>query len=552
MKDFKILKFLDKLKFVYEQFGVDYELMRKILKIKLTMDGRRVPSVLANSKNTKERSSFKNTLLAYGFTGLFIMMFIFTALPLFIKMSFILGMIIFMIMATMISDFSSVLLDLNDKNILMSKPIDSKTINAARLTHIFIYLSTISFVISGPSLIAFCFKYGLMPGLIFLIEIFFIVGFVIFFTAILYFIVLIFFNGERLKDIINYFQIFLSIAMIISYQLIGRMFDLTTMNIVVRPRWWHYLIPSTWFAAPYTYLFENKHDSYYLCLSILGIIIPIVAFIIYLKYVTTYFEKNLQKLNENSIKRNSNVEKKEKLHKVISKIVCRDKVEGSFYRFSHNMLGNERKLKLKIYPNLAYAVIFPFILLLGMFRDSQSINEVFMKLSIGKYYLSIYASLSMLIPSILFISRSEDYSGAWIYKVLPIETPGAIIKGAMKAFMFKCVIPIEGLVSIIFLILCGPKILPQIILIFLNMIFISILIINQSKKVLPFSRDFKFTDDNSTGMMMGLMVLCAVLAGVQFLLDDYWYALAGNILLVLVLIIIFWRRTFKISWEEVR
>ena len=41
MEEYKLLKFLDKFKGLYTKVGVDYEKMRIILKIKLTLDRRR-------------------------------------------------------------------------------------------------------------------------------------------------------------------------------------------------------------------------------------------------------------------------------------------------------------------------------------------------------------------------------------------------------------------------------------------------------------------------------------------------------------------------------
>ena len=57
-------------------------------------------------------------------------------------------------MTSMISDFSSVLLDIRDSNILYPKPIDRKTVSAAKLIHIIIYLSLLTVALVRPSLIA--------------------------------------------------------------------------------------------------------------------------------------------------------------------------------------------------------------------------------------------------------------------------------------------------------------------------------------------------------------------------------------------------------------
>lgn len=59
MKDFKALKFLDKFQSVFEKYGVDYTIMRKILQMKLLIDGRRVPTILKNSSKRKVKMIMK-------------------------------------------------------------------------------------------------------------------------------------------------------------------------------------------------------------------------------------------------------------------------------------------------------------------------------------------------------------------------------------------------------------------------------------------------------------------------------------------------------------
>lgn len=550
MDEHKILRVLDKVSFIYEKFGIDYKIMRKILGVKLTIDGRRVPSALSLNKEPKERKGLTNLLLAYGFAGIFIMFFVFINFPIFVKMSFILGVIIFMIMATMVSDFSTVLLDINDKNILLSKPIDLKTLNAAKLTHIFIYMATITLVISGPSLIAFLIKYGMIPFLIFFIELFFISGFVILFTSILYFIILLFFNGEKLKDIINYFQIILSILMLISYQLIGRIFELSNLKVVITPRWWHFLIPSTWFAAPFSIFMEHNTSYYYIALSLFGIAIPILALLAYIKFVIPFFEKNLQKLSDNSMKKSKRNIKIQRLNKLFSQLFCLNALEGSFFRFTKIMISNERKLKLKIYPTLAYAVVMPMIILFSFLSGTSSISMAISNIASSKYYFVIYLSMSMLIPLLSLISRSDNYNGAWIYRVLPIATPEPIFKGAFKSYLIKCIMPVNLAISLLFLGICGFRILPDIILILLNLILLCILIANRSEKLLPFSKDFAFIQDNNTGLVMVSLLVCAIIAGLHYVLTSYKYGVTLDSIITVIVIFVLWKNTYKISWKE--
>ena len=190
MKDFKILKFLDLFKIVFEKIGVDYPMMRKILNIKLILDGRRVSTVLNNQgKKKKEESDDKNnffkSLWVYALMGTFLIMFIVIGENFLFQMSFIFGIVMFLLMTSLMADFSSVLLDVKDKEILLSKPVNNKTLNMAKILHIFMYITTITLTITGPSLIAGIIRHGLTFFFIYLVEVIFISLFIIILKTLL-------------------------------------------------------------------------------------------------------------------------------------------------------------------------------------------------------------------------------------------------------------------------------------------------------------------------------------------------------------------------------
>src|SRR5699024_1951051 len=131
----------------------------------------------------------------------------------------------FFMTTTLISDFSSVLLDLRDKEILLSKPINNRTLSMAKFIHIFFYVSTITIVMVGPALLVSLLKKGLGFFLIFFFNLVLINLFLIAFTGLLYLLILKFFDGEKLKDIINYVQIGLTIIITVGFQFIARVFE---------------------------------------------------------------------------------------------------------------------------------------------------------------------------------------------------------------------------------------------------------------------------------------------------------------------------------------
>ncbi|MBN7772781.1 ABC transporter permease [Clostridium aminobutyricum] len=552
MKDFMLLKLLDKISFIFKSAGIDYPIMRKILQLKFVMDGRRVPTIMRDTKKSESKSSFRSSLAIYAFLGLFIGAFVLIPFPLFLKMNIVIGMLIFMIMTTMVSDFSSVLLDLDDKNILLPRPVDAKTLSTAKMIHILAYLSTITIALSGASIICSLIKYGVLFALVFLFELILICGFVILFTSIFYYAILTIFSGEKLKDIINYCQIVLTVFMILMYQFIGRLFNVSDLNISISPHWWNFFLPSTWFAAPFNLLVEHDFNPYYIFLSFTGIIVPIITMTLYVKVVAPGFERNLQKMKNSDNPKRKKMPENAWQNRVANRI-CIHPLERTFFRFTLIMLGNERKLKLSIYPNLVFSVMMPLIFFFSFYRANQSFSALFEEIRNGRYYLYLYFSVAFLSSLFSMISKSEDYKGAWIYKALPIEQPAWVIKGALKAFLYHYIVPTYFLLSVISIAIFGLKIVLDLVLIFLNMLVLILVIFHFSKKELPFYKNFQYAQNGSNiGIVFFSFALCACLAGVHYVFLSYISAgIIINAVISLSILIALWHYGFKFSWKDI-
>lgn len=545
MKDFKVLKLLDKFKPLFEKTGVDYPIMRKILQVKFTLDGRRTPTVMMNNSNKKkknEENSFIKSLWIYIIFGIILVPFVFMEGNYLFQMSFLFGILMFMMMTTLISDFSSVLLDLRDKDIILSKPVSGKTLSMAKTIHIIIYMLSITFFFAGPALIVSLFQRGFSFFIIFLFEIILMDLLIVALTALLYLLILKFFDGEKLKDIINYVQILLTITLSIGYQLIGRLFDFSDiMGIQFNPKWWQYLIPPMWFGAPFELILNHNNEFYILSFSILALAVPILAIIMYTK-LTPSFESNLQKLNNIS----GEVKAKDKgLKHLISQWICRTKEERTFFRFATNMMKNEREFKLRVYPSLGFSLIFPFIFLL-MDSSSGGVGDV----STSRRYFSIYF-VALMIPTILMtIGYSSKYKGAWVYKTMPLNSTEPIFKGTIKAFILNLLLPLYILQSVVFMIAFKGKLFLDLIIVFLNILLYIVICFKMMKKILPFSEPFEMSNQSGGLIIIPLFFMLAALAFAHFGITVYKY---GSYILIFVLIalnLVLWKRSFDISLEE--
>ncbi|MFJ5766491.1 hypothetical protein ACIP9C_14150 [Lysinibacillus sp. NPDC093210] len=537
MKDFKILQLLDKLHFIFQKMGIDYQIMRQILHIKLTMDERKVPTIF-NQNKKDQKNSYIKSLWIYALYGLVLIPFIVFGQNYHFQMSIAFGMIIFIIMTTLISDFSSVLLDVRDRSILLTKPITAKTANAAKCMHILIYLTYLTIALTAIPLLVGLFTQGVLFFLLTVLELIFINIFIVVLTSILYIVILRFFDGEKLKDIINYVQIGLSLVLMIGYQVLIRSFEFVDFNIVVTFNWWSIFIIPMWFAAPYE-LFLNGNNSFFTILcTIFSVIVPLFSIWLYIRLIPT-FERNLQKLLGTS---KSKKEKKSRLKDYLLTFICRSTEERAFYRFASLMMKQEREFKLKVYPSLGFSFVIPFIFIFNMIRAED------VDYSVSMSYLNIYFSMLIIPSAVIMLGHSAKFKAAWIYKVFPIKDYTDLQKGSLKAFLIKLYFPLYIVLSIVFCFIYGPRIIPDLLTVLVASCLYTIICYVSSGRKIPFTKPYDEIGDGQSWQSLILFIPLGILAGLH-----YYMATSisyGTILYLIVLLIanfISWKLMFKRS-----
>lgn len=543
-----MLRFLDKFKKLFISIGVDYDVMRKILQVKLVMDSRRVPTVLNNakgkrdeSKESNDKNNFIRSLWQYMLMGLILIPFVIMKNSFIFQMSFVFGILLFMVMTSLISDFSSVLLDIRDTSIIATKPVNSRTLSMAKTIHVLIYMFMLTAALTVPSLIAALPAQGFLFFILYVAEIILVDMFIVVLTVILYMIILRFFDGEKLKDIINYVQIALTITLTIGYQFIGRLFDISkiTSSVVFTPRWWQYFIVPMWFGAPFELIIKRNRNIYFITFTLLALIIPIVSIIIYIKLIPA-FESNLQKLSNNNENGNRN---KNHIINRLSIIFCSDKEERTFFKFTSYMIKNEREFKLSVYPSIGFAIVFPFIFIFNNLRGSS-----FSAIAETKQYFNIYFCALMLPTALMMLKYSPKYKAAWIYKAMPVKKNASIYKGSIKAFIIRLLLPVYIIEAFIFLMIFGMKIFPHLILVFLNMMLFTVLCFKTMEKSLPFS-EMAGTSNKSSGLIfIPLMFMLGGLAFIHYQCANISYGVYIYMIVLILFNLLLWKKAFNVSF----
>ncbi len=536
MSKFRSLKVVDFFRPLLVKMGVDYEVMRTILQVKLMMDGRRVPTIFSGQTKKPKGNQFIKSLGIYMLYSLILIPFIFLDHYM-LQMGLIFGVAIFILMTSMIADFSAVLLDVRDKTILGTKPIDSRTINAAKFIHITIYMTLLTGALLLIPTIIMLFVKGITFFLLFIIQVLFIVLFVLALTALVYIIVLHFFSGEQLKDIINYIQIILSVGIVIGYQIVIRSFEFIGLDFVYQFAWWHLLLPPFWFAAPFEMVLNQHMSTGIIILSILAIIMPIISFLIYYRLMPA-FERNLQKLLEDvgTVK-----QKRFRLRTLWEKLICFSAEEKMFFRFATEMMSGEREFKLKVYPSLGMAIILPFILMYTYVSDAS-----WAEVAETRHYLNIYF-INIIIGIVIYMVQfSGKYKGAWLFYTVPMQNPRQMYGATLKAFLVNLYLPIFLLESVIFIIIFSPSIIIDLFVVFCGAIIHALITYHITiKNDFPFSEPFEGMQEGGANAKMFLMMFFAgVFALFHFIVTYIPLGIYIYLLILLLVVLFVWKLTF--------
>ena len=540
MKNFLSLRILDLFKGIYTRFGIDYNIMRLIIQVKLTLDSRRVSTMSNSTTETKDKNYFYGTLIAYGIVGVIFIPVILMNIDLRVKMSIYFSCFMIVLLTILISDFSSVILDVNDKDIIGIRGVDPKTLNAAKTTHIFMYIFMLSLSISSFSLIA-SLRLGIKYFLLLFFSIVLIDILMIVITAIMYLIILKFFKGEKLKDMLNMFQVGFLLLFTVGYQFIARSFDFLDNNIVYNNSWWNVLFIPMWYSSNFSFLDKTHIDFTSIVLSILSVAVPIISLFIYKKLVLV-FEKNLQKLNDNtySIKL-----KKEKLSSKLSKLICKDKEERAIFNFVYNILDKDREFKTRVYPSLALGIVMPIIMIITSY-DNSGITNYLEEIRKSYLFLGGYLGIIIMQNIITMTQYSNEYEGAWIYGILPIKNIKNIYSGMFKSSICKLYFPSFIFLSIVFIVIFKLEVIKHLIVMFLSGILVFIMSFKLNEKYLPFSKPYSLeTSSKNIASMFKSILTTGILVGIHFsiiLMNMNVFIYVYSVILIGVI---------KLSWNRV-
>ncbi|GGD44238.1 hypothetical protein GCM10011514_05220 [Emticicia aquatilis] len=550
------IKILFLLRPIFLRLGVNFEQLVAIVEVKLKMDNRRARFNQWNKKQSESNNTLLLTLFLYFVMASAFSLLIYFSASVTAAYSLVFAVMMFMLAMTLITDFSAVILDSNDNAVLLPRPIDDRTLLIARITHILMYLLSMMLALALPFAIVSVIKYGVLAAISFLIISLLSLILIVFLTNIFYLVLMQFTSEERLRNVINTFQIILTFIFMGGYRLVGRLVNMEALmnGIDTKVQWWHFLVPPIWMGNSMNVIIKHEFDSTKFLFLFLTLTTPFMVVFLVNNVFSGVFNQKIAGMDiAKRQEKTPNKVAKKGLVETLSSIFTGTAMERGAFEFVWKITSRDRKFKLRIYPSLAYLLIYP-VFMIGTGRSEGGLMQQIEHLreSTGIAIVVIYLCGTILLTIRSQISQSEDFKAAWPYELAPISKPGEILSGSLRAIMVKFLLPITVLLSIILSIIWGVNLLDDLLFGMLTITNLDLLLSIGMSNELPFSTEIKKNGGGSFIRNMAYIFLTGIIGFVHYILMQVPYVIGVFMLIQLALALYLFKKYREVGWEKVR
>lgn len=511
-----ILWFVSRLYPIWRVLGADPDQLRAIVAVKLTMDNRRSYASLGRygqSGTGEKNNQFLIILAVYGFFGLFTGLSMLAIPPseaMLLPSAIAVGYGMVFCAMTLLSDFSSLILDSSDNQIILPRPVSGRTLLLARIVHVAGYLFSISLALSLVGIIVISSRFGVLAGFMYLVMNLLASMLMVFLTNVFYLLLMQFTSEERLREVINYFQIVMAVLFYGSYQLLPRLMDKDTLLEPVEWQNWFFLIPPMWMGGAVDMVIQGVYDSRHLLLTILAVLIPFAGIWFMNRVLGPVFNAKLAGLEQDSkpsVEEETAIESASSFMQRLARLLTNNPLERAAFGFTWRVTARDRKFKLKTYPQLGFGLAY----IIFMSMSDGSFNR-----SGGFYLFALYYTGLFVMTAQYQLSASDDHKAAWVYGSTPISQPGEILSGSMKALIVKLMLPFYTLVAAYITYRYGIGKFGDVVLAFSNSLTMCMCSALLTERRFPFSIPQDVIKRSNTARGLVILLLLGIIGGLHY------------------------------------
>lgn len=501
--------------------GIDIYQMYTIVETKMTMDKRRVYMSWRQSSQSENTNHLAMVLGGYLLFGAVVAIIIFVV-PSFISAMILMhAYVIFMMCMTLIGDFTAILLDTTDSQIILPKPVNGRTLFMARQVHIALYLLQFTIALGLLPVIAISLKFSILAGIASVLTIVLCVLLAIATTYCIYLLFLRFSSQEKIREWINWLQIIMTILFVTGYQIMMRLSDMVEYSNGLQLHWYSYLLPPVWMAIALESVYTLRVDRVHVVMIILALTIPLLFYWLLNKYLAPVFAAKLSLLNagiQADQKPIGSGGSKKSISNVLSAWFTSSPVSKAAFELVWKITGRDKSFKLQFYPLFGYTVVFLLVFVLsGTAKGGVSFNEISTSM---KYLWFIYFPIVMISSAIILVSMNENFAASWIYYAAPVKKPGELILGSLHALFVKYFLPLYAMLFAVCLYIWKQDIIDDFIFGLTNTYLFVLIASIILEKHLPFSQQPSTTKQaGRTIMVLIQMIVAGIMVGIHYLIS---------------------------------
>ncbi|MEQ8763513.1 MAG: hypothetical protein RL885_06275, partial [Planctomycetota bacterium] len=422
---------------VLRLLDIDTRAVQAIVEAKLIADRRRVPPSFGAVRRDKVRNWFVWQIALYGFVGLALSITMFVGKsPAAGLLAVHMGILVLLALAVL-SDFSTVLLDTTDVAVLEARPLTQRTILAARLVHVVLYVGAIVASLGWASWIACGVKFGWRGALGFGLSLVSNTALIMGTVTLLFLSSMRFFSSRHLKTLVLWSQILATLTFLFGFQLMPQMLGLGLDSATGDTGVWPYFFPPAWMAGLSTIGgagLDRRTE-----LAALGALVPLVILLIANRLSSGFRPSALR--DPSPVPARLRPARRPWVERLASRLT-RNPVEAAYFAWTWRQVSRETSFKLRVYPSLVMSLVFPPLFLFVLPR-SGSWDDRLAELREGDLYLFVlyFASLSLL-GCLLMIRISDRPEAKWIHEVCPVPGPGDALVAALKVILLRFELPL--------------------------------------------------------------------------------------------------------------
>jgi hypothetical protein len=331
---------------------------------------------------------------------------------------------------------------------------------------------------------------------------------VVFLVFVFYLSAMRFMDMERFRDVILYFQIGMSILVFGFYQVAPRIIKFSELKqLTLEDRWWIYLYPPTWMAAPLE-LLSGERNTQTIFLSLLAFVVPLCCLAFVIRVLAPGFTRILGGM-QSSAAAGEGSRRREERRGFLARLFSRRFTHRGEERAAFDLLwataGRDRAFKLATYPGMAMVVIVTGMMIITQLKDAP-LEEL---VDSSMYLFPLYFASFMAPTALIQMRYSEFHEAAWIYHALPLRRPGAVLSASLKVVLLRFALPLYLIIGITVVCLWGTTCLWDIALGVMVMIGFLLATAFSLPHQLPFSQA---RAGATTGQGVIIMLLLIVLA----------------------------------------